>query len=306
MKKILLGLLFISLGALVWYLFLKKYDYEFHTTAKNTPGAVFSEISEWKKFTAPNSPDDIVILSREPFNNIIQKVRIDSTSFIEMNWDIEEVNDSVTALKVLVRSNRNELNNRWDIFNPFGSSTYIDTLKEKLTAFQYKLRNQKLSYKVKVEKGIVKSPEVECVCTFSSGIAVAGKAAEMVKRIDFLENYVLDRDLKLKGFPLVKITRWDRDQDVIDFDFCFPVTNTAGLDETQEVKIRSLNASPALKAVFNGNYRLSHIAWFDLLYRAEQRDLSTTGLPLEVFHNNPKTEEDPAGWKAEIYLPLLN
>lgn len=292
---------------MVWYLFLKKYDYEFHTTARNTPGAVFSEISEWKKFTAPNSPDDIEILSREPFNSIVQKVNIDSTSYIEINWDIEEVNDSVTALKVLVRSNRNEVNNRWDIINPFGNSIYIDTLKEKLTAFQYKLRNQKLSYKVKVEDEIVESPAPVCVCSSSLGIAVSQKAAEMVKRIDFLENYVLDRDLKLNGFPFVKITRWDRDQDVIDFDFCFPVAKTIGLDETAEVKIRSLESSPAVKAVFNGNYRLSHIAWFELLYQAEQRNLETTGLPLEVFHNNPKTEEeDPVVWKAEIYLPLLN
>lgn len=305
MKKILLGVLFVALSVIVWYLFIKKYDYQFQSTAKNTPGAVFSEISEWKKFSAPNSPDDIEILSREPFKKIVQKVRIDSSSYIEMNWDLEQVNDSVTALKVLVRSNINEVNNRWDIINPFETSTYIDTLKEKLTAFQSKLRNQKLSYKVDVEKDIVKSPALECVCSTSTGIAVSGKAAEMVKKIVFLENYVLDHALNLNGFPFVKIKRWDRDLDIVDFDFCFPVKMRAGLDETPEVKIRSLESSPAIKAIFNGNYRLSHIAWFELLYQAEQRDLSTTGLPLEVFHNNPKTEENPAAWIAEIYLPLI-
>lgn len=305
MKKIFLGILLLALSVMGWYLFLKKYDYQFHTTARNTPGAVFSEISEWKKFSAPNSPDDIEILSREPFKNIVQKVKIDSTSYIEMNWDLEPVNDSVTALKVLVRSNRNGVNNRWDIINPFGNSTYIDTLKEKLTAFQYKLRNQRSSYKVIVEKEIEGSPAPDCVCTTSTDIPVSGKAAEMVNKIDFLENYVLARDLKLNGFPFVKINRWDRDLDIIDFYFCFPVTETAGLDETSEVKIKSLESSPAVKAVFNGNYRLSHIAWFELLFQADLRNLETTGLPLEVFHNNPKTEENPAGWKAEIYLPLL-
>lgn len=304
MKKIFAGVLLVVLSVLAWYLFIKKYDYEFHSTAKNTPGAVFSEISEWKKFTAPNSPDDIEILSREPFHNIVQKVRIDSSSYIEMKWDLEEVNDSVTALKVLVRSNTNEVNNRWDIINPFVKSTYIDSLKEKLTAFQYKLNNQKLFYNVNIEEEIVKSPALECVCSTSTGIAVSGKAVEMIKKIDYLEDYVLERDLDLNGFPFVKIIRWDRELDLIDFDFCFPLNNTVGLDETPEVKVKNIESSPAVKAIFNGNYRLSHIAWFDLLYHAEKKGLKTTGLPLEIFHNNPKTEEGPAGWKAEIYLPL--
>lgn len=305
MKKILWGVLFIILAVIVWFLFLKKYDYQFNTTARNTPGAIYSEISEWKKFTAPNTPDDIELVSREPFKKIIQKVRIDSSSYIELNWDLEQVNDSVTALKVLVRSNRNEMNNRWDIINPFERSAYIDTLTEKLTAFHYKLKNQKLAYRIKVDKEIAESPSLECVCSNSTGIAVAGKAAEMVRKIDYLENYVLDRNLKLNGFPFVQITRWDRQHDLIDFNFCFPVKGAGGLKETPEVKIKSVESSPALKAVFNGNYRLSHIAWFELLYQAEERGLTTTGLPLEVFHNNPKTEEEPRGWTAEIYLPLL-
>lgn len=304
MKKIFLAIFLLVIGIMVWYLFLKKYDYQFNTTAKNTPGAVFSEISEWKKFTAPTSPDDIELIRKIPFKTIVQKVQVDSNSFIEMNWDIEQVNDSTTALKVRVRSNRNSLNNRWNILNPFQRSRYIDTVKNKLSAFQYKLRNQKLSYNVKVEDEVKSSPDSKCVCSSSRSIPVSGKATEMVNKIQYLENFVLDRNIKLSGFPFVEITKWDRERDLIDFDFCFPVSETNGLKGTSQIKIKNFNSSPSLKAIFRGNYRLSHIAWFELLYSAEERGVNTTGLPLEVFHNNPQNEENPINWIAEIYLPM--
>lgn len=35
------------------------------------------------------------------------------------------------------------------------------------------------------------------------------------------------------------------------------------------------------------------IGWFELLYTAEHRELENFGFPMEIFHNNSKTEEYP-------------
>lgn len=61
----------------------------------------------------------------------------------------------------------------------------------------------------------------------------------------------------------------------------------------------------ALMAVFNGNYRLSHVAWYDLLDKAEDQELKTNALPLEIFYNNPKREIESENWKTEVYLPII-
>ena len=127
----------------------------------------------------------------------------------------------------------------------------------------------------------------------------------MLQTIGYLENYVLSRDINLTGPPFVKVTRWDRDKQVIDFDFCFPVNLAQDIKPTTEVNFKEMKSFPALRAIFNGNYRLSHLAWYDLLNKAEEEDLKTNSLPLEIFFNNPKVESNSADWKAEIYLPIV-
>lgn len=306
MKKIVAGLLFISFCVFFWYMFVKEYDYEFRTSARGTPGAVFSEISEWKQFTSANSYNDIELISRHPFEVITQRVAIDASEYIELKWDLQQAEDSSTALKVSVKSTKDQLGNRWAIVNPFSRSIFLDTVQQKLQAFHQKLKNQEGSYDVRIEGEVVTSPYLACVCATSTKVHITEKAGAMVNSVELLENYVLDRDLELKGYPFVKITEWDREKDLIDFDFCFPINIDVADDraKSSRLSLKEFHSQPSLKAIFNGNYRLSHIAWFEMLYQAEQKGLSVEALPLEVFHNNPKTELDPRHWTAEIYFPL--
>lgn len=305
MKKILLALGLIALAIFLWYLFIKQYDYQFHSTANNSIGSLYSEISEWNKFTsANNAPDDIRLVNRDPFKSITQRVQVDSSTYFEMQWELEEAKDSVTALTVKVLSTKNTFANRLAIINPFKRSVYLDSIKRKLLDFQHKLQNQQKFYSIQVEDEFAMSPETTCVCSTSTGVEISNKALAMVNTINYLETYVIERDLKLNGYPFLKVTRWDRENELIDFDFCFPVSNAADLEDTNRLSVKQYSSFPALKAVFKGNYRLSHIAWYEMLFVAMQRDIPTTELPLEVFHNNPKTEENPTSWTAEIFLPV--
>lgn len=307
MKKFLLAVSFIIVAVLIWYLFIKQYDYQFRTSAKNSPGILFSEISDWKKFTTANdAPNDIYLINRRPFKSITQRIKVDSSSYFQMQWELDRKNDTITALSVNVLSTKNTVANRWSIINPFRKSIYLDSLKGRFLAFQQKLRNQQNYYKVQIESELSFTPKTTCVCSTSTNVEIANKAVAMVNTIDNLENYVLERDLQLNGYPFLKVTAWDREQDLIDFQFCFPVHSELDLVKTERLTIEEYPSIPSLKAVFNGNYRLSHIAWYELLYIADQRNIENSGLPLEVFHNNPKTEENPTAWTAEIYLPVVD
>lgn len=305
MKKTFLAFALILVAVLFWYLFLKQYDYQFRTSLNNSPGILFSEISEWKKFTTANDgPDDIYLISRKPFESITQRLKIDSSSYFQMQWELERKNDTVTAVTVNVLSTKNTVANRWSIVNPFSQSIYLDTVKSRFIAFQQKLKNQQDFYKVRVEDELAIFSETTCVCSTSTGIETSKKALAMVNTIEHLENYILQRDLKLNGYPFLKVTSWERENDLIDFKFCFPLEDQQELENTGRLSIEKHPSVQALKAVFNGNYRLSHIAWYELLYTAEQKNIENPGLPIEVFFNNPRTEENPTSWTAEVFLPV--
>ncbi|MBZ9729341.1 GyrI-like domain-containing protein [Salegentibacter sp. JZCK2] len=306
MKKIFLLFLTLVLLGLIWFLFIKKYDYQFRMEAKYGPGTVYHEISEWKRLNSGISEDNIVVTQSEPFKNLTQKVYSYSDSPIEFYWEFEKRNDSITEVILNLRSEENSLANRLDIINPFVKSIYLDSLKQHLLAFRHKLKSEQKAYRIQIPDSIVISPAMDCICHTSENIPVKGKAIEMVQTIDILEDYILSRDLKLTGNPFVKIIKWNREENMIDFEFCFPVNLAQDIRPYGKVEFRQVRSSTSLKAVFNGNYRLSHKAWYDLLYEAEEKGLKTNQLPLEIFFNNPNIESNPSPtWKAEIYMPVV-
>lgn len=304
MKKLFLGLLFLVCAGLVWFLFIKEYDYQFHLQAKYEPGVVYREVQKWDKFDPDDPNKNIQIISKTPFENLTQEVK-NNSSEVELFWEFDKTNDSVTDVTINVKSKGKRLNNRFSIINPFQKSVYIDSLEIKLMGFNKRLHNQQKAYRVNIQKDLVKSPDLDCICHSSVNIPVENKALEMIKTIPFLEDYVLERDIKLTGKPFVKITKWDRNKNLIDFDFCFPVNLAQDIRPAPGVDFRQVKSFSALKATFNGNYRLSDLAWYGLLSKAKERDLKTNALPLEVFYNNPKIDNDPLVWKAEIYLPVV-
>lgn len=306
MKKIALIFLLLLLGVLTWFLFFKKYDYEFHMEAKYGPGVVFYEIGNWKNFTPKSVKEDIRIINTDSFNSITQLVDNGENDQVEFHWEFEKENDTTTELVLNVRSPINKISNRLAIINPFQKSIYIDTLKERIVAFKKRFNKKQETYALKLEDNLVESPQMDCICHSSQNIPVTDKAMEMLGTIYLLEDYILQRDLKLTGNPFVKVTRWDREKDIIDFDFCFPVNLAQDIKPTSEINFRQLKSFPALRAIFNGNYRNSHLAWYELVEHAEQSGKVTNNLPLEIFFNNPKVESNAAiEWKAEIYLPVV-
>lgn len=305
MKKIILILFILALAGLTWYLFIKKYDYQFQTTAKYGVGAVFYELRGWEKINDPEISGKIDIIDKEPFKRLTQKMSLNDSTFVEMNWELEKLTDTTTAISLNVQSEKNQLSNRFDIINPFQKSIYIDSLKQNILAFKKLLNEHQEAYRISLEDGLTKTPAMECICSSSKNIAIDKKADEMMATISLLENYILTNKLNIKGYPFLKVNKWNREEDIIDFDFCFPIDHIQGLQETANLNLKKYPSQKSLKVIFNGNYRLSHIAWYDILNLAEEKSYKTTGLPMEIFYDNPKIDIDELNWKAEIYLPVI-
>lgn len=306
MKKIIIVILVLIIASLGWYLFIKKYDYQFETTARYGPGAVSYELSEWKRLNGLENSGDIEVVERRDFNSLTQKIKIDSSKSLEFKWELERINDSSTSVTLNVLSPKNKLTNRIAIVNPFQKSNYIDSLKKQVLNFSKQLRDNQNQYKITPSNNIVETPEMDCICITSRNIPLTGKAKEMMRTISFLENFVLNNKIGISGYPFLKVTDWDREKDLIDFDFCFPVSDISKLTGTNTIQIKKYPSKKALKLIFNGNYRLSHVSWFDLIYLAGERGNERYDWPMEVYHDNPKIDMNELNWKAEIYLPILN
>jgi effector-binding domain-containing protein len=303
MKKVLTGVLLVLLLVLGWFLFIKKYDYRFHFDAKYGPGVVYQELRSLEQFSVFQNSPEIINLDTELYSELDQKVNFKNNQ-LELHWELEPKNDSITDILLYV-SSPHKVKNRLSILNPFSKSDYVDSLTNIFVDFGKQLRLKQNSYGVKVIDSIVYSPSLECICRSASNIKVSQKASQMVQDIVPLESFLLDHDLKLNGYPFVKVTRWDREEDLIDYDFCFPVNLAQDIKPDHRVDFRQVSSSTSLKAIYNGNYRSSDFAWYDLMYKAEQEGYKTSGLPLEIFFNNPKSEINAPGWKAEVYLPVV-
>lgn len=302
MKKFLLILGSLALIGLVWYLFIKEYDYQFQFQTDYGPGVAYNEISNWGD--VDKSLDNYRVIESDPYHSIEQQVGSDNGN-VNFLWTFERNSDSITDVTVQVKTSSNSLKNRLVILNPFQTSIYIDSLKTKLLAFRKSIFENQKSYSVKIENDIVRSPAIDCICHHSSNIKIGAKAMEMVKTINFLEDYVLRHELKLTGSPFIKVTAWNREEELIDFDFCFPVNLAQDIRPEGNVEFRQVPSSTSLKATFHGNYRISDLAWYDLVDKAEELDLKTNALPMEIFYNNPKNDIDAPTWKADIFLPIV-
>lgn len=303
MKKFIFSLLILLGLALCWFLFIKKYDYRFHFEAKYGPGVVYNELEAIKDILIFKDASEIKNIRTEPYRILDQEIIFKNHS-LDLHWELERKNDSLTDVYVHVGS-QDKVKNRLAILNPFSNGKYIDSLSAIFIRFGQKLKAKQNTYRVTLQDSIVYSPTLNCICRSSKNIKVEDKAGQMVKEIIPLEDFMTDHDLKLNGYPFVKVTHWNRDENIIDFDFCFPVNLAQDIKPDLRVDFQELRSSTSLKAIYNGNYRSSDLAWYDLIDKAENEDYRTSGLPLEIFFNNPKNDVNPKNWKAEVYLPVF-
>lgn len=293
-KKIIIFVGIILLVGFIWYLFLKPYDYLVTFKAKTFPGTINQTIKIWNS-TMPDSE----ILGQEGILALTQRLHFGDSTHI-YDWKITAVNDSLSKVRVYVKDPNHSLMNKVSI--PFSDTDFEKRSRETLTDFNKKLNEHIESFKVKiVGKEEIKSTFCACTTVHSTQF---GKARGMMNGYPLLSTFLVENKVELNGLPFLELTQWHKKTDSIQFEFCFPIIRSQNLPQNADLHYKQFTSKKAIKAIYNGNYITSDRAWYALEDYAKKNKLEITGLPIEIFHNNPNMGGDELNWKAEIYIPL--
>jgi hypothetical protein len=222
----------------------------------------------------------------------------DSTHIYQ--WDIRQENDSVVKIKIFTKDSASSLSNKIKI--PFMDTDFEKRTKKNLKDFSELLADHLKMIKVKV----VGEAEIDSTyyAYVSAKTSQLAKAAGMMRNFPLLDPFLLNHGVKFNGKPFIEVTRWDREHDSLEFNFCYPIIKSDSLPFHPDLKYGMRPAKKALMAIYNGNYITSDRAWYALLDYAEKNEIPVTGLPLEIFYNNPNMGADEKNWKAEVFMPI--
>ena len=294
MKNIKYLIAFVLLGGLLWYLFIKPYDYLVTFKSKTFPGAINQTIKTWSL-----SLDNSTIIDQSDINNLKQRITFNDTTYL-YKWKIIAVNDSTSKVKVYIKDEHHSLKNR--ILFPFSNTDFEKRTKNTLVDFNNKLNEHIKSFKVTI-KG-----ESEIKSTYCAYIPIKSKqlnkAKGMMQNYNLLSSFIFENNISLNGKPIVEITYWNMVNDSIHYNFCYPIIKNDSLPVNKIIKYKNIENIKALKAIYNGNYISSDRAWYALMDYANSNNIKIDKKPLEIFYNNPNMGGNSIKWKAEVFLPI--
>ncbi len=295
-RKISLVVIPIVAIALVWYLFIKPNDYLVSFTANTFPGAINQTIKNWDKRMGVNTS-----IKQKNLLELEQELKF-GDSLIHYNWTIIPITDSTSKVKVSIKDVSHSLMNK--IMIPFTSTVLEKRSKKNLINFNHLLNDHINKFKVKVV-GEDELKPTHCAYLTIEGLQ-SEKAFGMIREFPFLSGFVKQHNLKVNGTPFVEIKKWNRTNDSIVYDFCYPIVKTGSLPFHTEIKYKEFGGMKALKAIYNGNYMTSDRAWYKLMDYAGKHNIELENKPVELFYDNPSMGGNELEWKAEIFMPLKN
>jgi effector-binding domain-containing protein len=294
-NKIVYFIAFLLLGSLLWYLFIKPYDYSVSIISKTFPGTINQSIKSWGISNA-----NTVLLDEKDFLNIDQQLKFNDSLF-QYQWKITPVNDSTTKIKVYITDEDHSLENRVKI--PFSDTNFEKRTKSTILDFNNALKEHIGKFKVIVSDSLQQLPDTYCAY-IPMKTSQLGKAKGMMQNYPILSTVLVDNNVALNGRPFLEITDWNRELDSISYNFCYPIIKSDTLPQNNIIKYKKFKGFKALKAIYNGNYITSDRAWYALLDYAKKNDMEVWERPVEVFFNNPNIGGNELEWVAEIYMPL--
>ena len=295
MRKILgLAIVVVILCTGVWYLFLKPHDYLVRFKTKALPGTVDQYLKIWYE-----GLDSAEFIGQQDISGLKYRMHFGDSTHL-YHWKFETLNDSTTQVKAYISDSTNTFGNRLAIL--FSEAEIEKLGKKTVSAFSKQLQDHLEDFKVSVT-GKAETPGKYCACV-NLKTDQTGKARGMMANYPFLSGFMAANQVSLDGRPMIEIERWNRQNDSIAFNFCFPVKRSDSIPEHEEIFYRQIKARPAIRAIYNGNYITSDRAWYALIAYAEKNDIPVDLKPLEIFHSNPNMGGDELNWEAEIFLPI--
>ncbi len=299
-KSVLLLLTTLIILVLCWYFFIKDYNYKITFQTPHAPGTVYSaihEVSQWKE----EGLDSIYIRSKTPFKSITHRLHYGDSLF-QVEWQIDRIDDSLTRVTALAKDLKNSF--KQNLFVPFKKNAFVTRNIRNAESLMNGLYVHAGKYKVRIESTeLVDVPSQFCAyITIESDIFEKGKS--MISNVGLIMNYLKGNEIEITGDPFLIVQDWDQASTRIKYDFCFPIKKLNNFPETEVIKFKNTDGFKALKAIFNGNYRLSDRAWYELIDFAESRGMRVRQRPFEIYRNDPHEGGDELKWIAEVYLPV--
>ncbi len=293
-KKIGLFILLFVFGTSIWYLFIKPYDYLVTFKANTFPGTINQSIKLWSKSIDPSSK-----VIQDDIQNISYIFTINDSTY-NYDWKLVPINDSTSKVKVYIKDINHSLINKIKI--PFSETNFEKTTKRTLLNFNKMLTEHLKRFKVTVVgKGTFGGTYCAYIPIKSTQFQ---KAKGMMQNYSLLSNFVAMNKIKLNGTPMVEITKWNINTDSIHYNFCYPIIKSDSLPKHDIIKYKQLKIKPSLKAIYNGNYKTSDLAWYALIDYANKENIEIEYRPVEIFYNNPNMGGDELNWKTEVYMPI--
>ena len=244
MKKVVFVLVPLLIAGLVWYLFLKPYDYLVTFKVRTFPGTINQSIKLWN-----STLNDAQLIKQEGLNHLEQTIKFSDSTY-SYQWDITPITDSTSKVKVYVKDLDHSFQNKIEIpfFNTDFEKRTISTVRE----FNENLNEHIDKFRVKV---IGKSELTSTYCAYVSVKTTQfGKAKGMMYNYPLLNTILANNGIELNGRPFIEVTEWDKETDSIYYDFCYPIIKSDSLPQHQDLKYKQFNSRNALKAIYNGNY----------------------------------------------------
>jgi len=297
MRKLGYSILGILLIGLIWYLFLKPYDYTIRFKTQTFPGAINQTLKKWDKNLTPIKK----IEQNSSIYDLTQHLKFNDSTY-RYQWHIQALSDSTSRVQVNVSDVDNSFMNKISV--PFSDTDFEKRSRKTVKAFIKVLDKHINEFKVKV---IGKESLPSTYCAYVQiETKQTEKALGMIKNFSYLLGFLKENQIEQAGIPFVEITQWNQETDRVVYNFCFPIVYHDSLPTHKEIKYKKTKAINALKAVYNGNYITSDRSWYKLLDYAKKENIAVVPKPLEYFYNNPSQGGNELQWKAEVYVPLRN
>jgi len=283
----------------ITYLLLRPCDYQANFTVKTTPEIAYFNIIKWETWNRKKAASRIEICSKTPVRNVTSKVSLNDTTLI-FNWDIIQLNDSMTMVRICVSDPDRKFFNRLTV--PFIITPFKKSVKNNLLNFLKRLESMLKTFDYEYT-GLAQFHETACVY-ININSTVRDKARSMISTVAELNQFVRQNHLGLDGHPFVVIHDWNELSDEINFDFCFPIKQIDAVPEHPEVKFKRVGEMGAIKTNFYGNYSITDITWHNLAEEAKKLGYRSNQKLIEVYHNDPHSGGNELEWKAEIFFGI--
>lgn len=293
-KKILVSTLIVFAAVLVWYFLIKPQDYLASFKINTTQGTVLQTLKTWLA-----SQEGAQFIAQRPLNYFEHQLSFNDSTF-NYKWDIQKLDDTISKVEVSITDVNNSLKER--ALAPFLNTNFEKRSKLTVLNFYDHLVNHLENFRVTYKgKDTVKS-------TYCAYIPVqciqSEKASKMMKYYPALDHFALNKQIKTNGLPFIEILEWNKKNDSISFNFCYPIQKTDSLPEHNLIKYKQFKGKEALHATYNGNYITSDRAWYVLLEIAKEKGIAVQEKPIEIFFTNPNMGGNELDWIAEIYMPI--